>query len=373
MMSVLSTMFATLALAGAAIGSVTVEADKRGATGGTSPSTGSAAPRRAIAADKLLGQRIMVGLPGTSAPGSLLRRVREGRVGSVILFAANIVSRAQLLALTDSLQRAAREGGNPPLLIATDQEGGQVKRLPNGPPHLSPPQIAATGSTAVAGHEGRATGRYLKALGINMDLAPVVDVPTFAGAFIWRQGRAFSFSAAAVARYATPFALGLQAAHVAATAKHFPGLGTAAIDTDNKLDELHPTKAQRDAALVPYRTLIAHGLDAVMVSTGGFPAYDSSGSPAALSRPIIQKLLRGRLGFGGVTITDALGTPTGHDETTAGVLAARAGADILLYTDSAAAELPALERALRTGRLSRSEAQASYDRIVSLKHRVAGR
>src|SRR5690349_7429378 len=106
MMSVLSTMFATLAMAGAALGSVTVAADQRGPSGGTAPGTSPAAPRRAIAADKLLGQRIMIGLPGTSAPPSLLRRIREGRVGSVILFQANIVSRAQLLALTDSLQRA---------------------------------------------------------------------------------------------------------------------------------------------------------------------------------------------------------------------------------------------------------------------------
>ena len=149
-------------------------------------------------------------MAGTSAPKSLLRRIRDGQVGSVILFTPNITSRAQLKALTASLQRAARQGSNPPLLIATDQEGGQVKRLPNGPPDLSPPQIAAPGSTSVAHHEGRATGRYLKSLGINWDLAPVVDVPTFSGAFIWRQGRAFSFSADTVAKYATPFALGLQ-------------------------------------------------------------------------------------------------------------------------------------------------------------------
>jgi beta-N-acetylhexosaminidase len=341
-----------------------------GPSGGAAP----AGPKRAgVPADKLLGQRIMVGLRGTTAGATLLKRIRAGHVGSVILFRANIVSRSQLRALTASLQRAAREGGNPPLLIATDQEGGQVKRLANGPPDLSPPQIARTGSTAVAGREGSATGRYIKALGINWDLAPVADVPTFAGAFIWRQGRAFSFSAGTVAKYATQFAVGLQSAGVAATAKHFPGVGSAAIDTDTKLDELRPTRAQRVSALLPYRAMIGRGLDSVMVSTAGFPAYDPSGAPAALSRPIIQDVLRGRLGFRGVAITDALGTPTGHDEITAGVLAARAGADVLLYTDSASGELVALERALRAGRLSRAEAAAAYDRIVSLKHQVAGR
>jgi beta-N-acetylhexosaminidase len=326
-----------------------------------------------ISNEKLLGQRIMVGLPGTTADASLLDRIRRGRVGSVILFAQNISSRGQLIALIRSLQRAAQDGGNPPLLIATDQEGGQVKRLPNGPPHLSPPEIARKGSTTVAAHEGSATGRYLKRLGINWDLAPVLDVPTFSGAFIWKQGRAFSFHAGAVAKYATPFALGLQRNGVAATGKHFPGVGSAAVDTDNKLDELHPTKAQRAAALTPYRTLIGSGLDSVMVSTAGFRAYDRSGVPAALSGRMIQGVLRGKLKFDGVVITDALGTPTGHDERTAGVLAARAGADVLLYTDSAPGELGALEHALRKGRLSRVEADASYKRIVALKMRIAGR
>jgi beta-N-acetylhexosaminidase len=341
-----------------------------------SPRTAPAAQVRAtppaVSPTKLLGQRIMVAMDGTAAKAALLQTVREGRVGSVILFAANIAGRAQLEALTGSLQRAAREGGNPRLLIAVDQEGGQVKRLPGGPPHLSPPQIAASGSVAVASREGRATGSYLKGLGINMDLAPVVDVPTFPGAFIWTQGRAFSFGAGAVAKYATPFALGIQSAGAAATAKHFPGVGSAGVDTDNKLDVLRPSSGQLTGALIPYRALIPRGIDAIMLSTAAFPAYDPTGTPTALSRPMVQGLLRSRLRFRGVTITDALGTPTGHDEATAGVLAASAGADILLYTDSAPGELPALQAALRSGRLRLAEAQASYARIVALKRRVAG-
>jgi beta-N-acetylhexosaminidase len=313
----------------------------------------------------------MVGFSGTVAPSWVLSAARGGRIGSVILFAPNIVGRNQLKALTGSLQQAARSGGNPRLLIAIDQEGGQVKRLPAGPPHLSPPEMAASGSPSVAYNEGRATGRYLKGLGVNWDLAPVLDVPTFSGAFIWQQGRAFSFSSGTVANYGTQFALGLQSGHAAACGKHFPGVGSAGVDTDFKLDELHPSKAQRDAALVPYATAIPRGLDSVMLSTAGFPAYDPSGTPTALSRPLVQDVLRGQLHFRGVTITDALGTPTGHDELTAGRLAARAGADVLLYTDSAPGELSALESDLGHGRLSRREAEASYQRIVALKRRVA--
>jgi beta-N-acetylhexosaminidase len=312
----------------------------------------------------------MVGVSGTSPSAALLRSVRSGDVGSVILFASNIVSRHQTLALTGALQRAARAGGNPKLLIAVDQEGGQVKRLADGPPGLSPPQIAATDSVAVAGSEGRATGSFLKRWGINMNLAPVTDVPTFGRAFIWRQGRASSFNAGRVAEYTTAFALGLQASGVAATAKHFPGLGSAATDTDFKRQELTPTRAQREAALEPYERMIPRGLDAVMLSIAGFPAYDPTGASAALSRPIIQNLLRGRLRFGGVAITDSLGGPTGHDERTAGVLAASAGADILLFTDSAPGELAALSSALRTGRISAADAASSYRRILALKHKL---
>ncbi len=321
-------------------------------------------------ATKLLGQRIMVGMSGTVAPSWLLRAAKAGEVGSVILFSANIVSRGQTLGLTRSLQREARAGGNPKLLIAVDQEGGQVKRIPSGPPTLSPPQMAATGKVSVASSQGRATGRFLKRWGINMDLAPVSDVPTFRGAFIWEQGRAFSLHPGTTAKFATAFALGVQSAGVAATGKHFPGLGSAPTDTDFRLQELHPTAAQRGAALKPYARMIPRGLDAVLVAIAGFPAYDPSGAPAALSRPIIEGLLRNKLHFRGVTMTDALGAPTGHSQRTAGVLAAIAGADILLYTNSAPGELAALKGSLRSGKLSAGNADGAYRRILALKHKL---
>jgi beta-N-acetylhexosaminidase len=319
---------------------------------------------------KLLGQRIMVGFQGTTAPRWLLRDVRDGCVGSVILFAENLQSRSQSLALTGALQRAARAGGNPKLLIATDQEGGEVKRVPGVAPTLSPPEIVRTGQISTAATQGRATATGLRRWGINWDLAPVVDVPTSPGAFIWRQGRAFSFSAATVARYASAFARGLQSRGVAASAKHFPGLGSATTDTDFAHLQLHPTAAQRAAALEPYEAMIPAGVDSVMASVAGFDAYDRTGTVAALSRPIVTGLLRGRLKFSGVVITDALGSSTGHDERTAGVLAAAAGSDILLYTDSAPRELAALRSALSGGRLSRAEAGASYRRIITLKRRL---
>jgi beta-N-acetylhexosaminidase len=112
-------------------------------------------------------------------------------------------------------------------------------------------------------------------------------------------------------------------------------------------------------------------LDAVMVTTAGFPAYDRTGTSATLSSPIISRLLRGRLGFNGVVITDALNSPDGHEEISGGVLAARAGADIVLYVDSGSGELGALESAFAHGRITRAQAVASYLRIVALKQRLA--
>jgi beta-N-acetylhexosaminidase len=331
----------------------------------TSSAPGAATAPPSLA--QMIGQRIMVGLPGRVASQALLGRIRAGEVGSVILFAANIGSPGQTRRLIDSLQEAARAGGNPPLLIATDQEGGQVKRLPTLPPRLSPPQLVATGDVRRALAEGLATGRALRGLGINMDLAPVVDVPLYRGSFIRLEGRAFSPHAGLVATFAAAFAGGLQAGGVAATAKHFPGVGAALTDTDYRREELRPTSAQLAAALLPYRRLIAGGLDAVMLSTAGFPAYDRTGTVAVLSAPIVQQLLREQLGFGGVTITDGLGSPTGHGERQAGVLAAEAGADILLYTDSAPGVYTALEQAAARGGLPGANLLASYERIVALK------
>ena len=164
--------------------------------------------------------------PARPRPAAAARRPRRrGRLGDPVRRRTSC-SRSQTLALTGALQRAARAGGNPKLLIATDQEGGEVKRVPSGPPTLAPPEMVATGTLwPPPTTQGRATGSALRRWGINMDLAPVADVPTFGGAFIWRQGRAFSFNAATVARYATAFALGLQSRGVAADRQALPGTG----------------------------------------------------------------------------------------------------------------------------------------------------
>jgi beta-N-acetylhexosaminidase len=313
---------------------------------------------------RLIGQRIMIGFSGLAPPRKLLVQVRNGTVGGVILFAANIRSIAQTRSLTRQLQASARAGGNPPLFVAIDQEGGIVRRFRSGPPTLAPPDMARTGNPAVAYDQGLKTGRLLAQAGVNLNLAPVVDVATSPRSFIAQQRRSFGSDPDRVADFADQFVRGLKSTGVLATAKHFPGIGSALVDTDNKLQRITGPSRQLSDALLPYRRLASH-VDMVMLATAIFPAYDQS-APAALSARV-EHLLRDKVGFHGVTITDALESPTGSPSAAqAGVRAAAAGADIVLFAGSSG-DFPALLDAARRGVISEANLKGSYKRIVGLK------
>jgi beta-N-acetylhexosaminidase len=313
---------------------------------------------------QMLGQELMVRMAGTSPDPVLLDRIRRGEVGGVILYADNIVSPGQLSSLTAELQHAAHEGGNPSLLISTDQEGGQVKRLPWAPPTVPPPEMGADG-TQTSETQGAQTGDALKHEGINVDLAPVVDVAHSPSVFIWKQGRSFGMSASTVIDSAVPFANGLEQAGVAPTAKHFPGLGGALVDTDYALQ--HVTTEQRD--LAPYAQLIQDRIPMIMVSTGVIQNVDST-EPAALSHAVIAHLLRQQMGFQGVIITDDLERPTGYDTGQAATRAAAAGADIVLASTTETGGESAYSAMLtgaKDGAISRDHIRQSYQRVLALK------
>jgi beta-N-acetylhexosaminidase len=229
--------------------------------------------------------------------------------------------------------------------------------------------MGAAGSS-VSRRQGVLTGRDLHAVGINVDLAPVVDVAHSSGAFIWRQGRSFGMSAQRVIGSAVPFALGMLHSHVAPTAKHFPGVGGAAVDTDFAKQTL--SVGARD--LAPYRVLIKDHAPMIMVSTGVYPSLDSSRAPAALSRPIVTGLLRKKLGFVGVTISDDLERPTGYSTQDAVVRAAAAGIDIILVSSTEGAGDVAYRSVLgaaRSGKVPRAVIEAGYGRILALKAKFA--
>ena len=184
----------------------------------------------------------------------------------------------------------------------TDQEGGATRRLVWAPPHRSAALLGRQTAAAV-GAAGKATAIALRNVGVNVDLAPVADVPGGPSSFIAAQARAFSTDPNRVASLATAFAQGLADGGVAATAKHFPGLGRARVSTDVAAVTVGASLDQLDTDLIPYRRLIAAGIPLVMLSNATYTALDSK--PAAWSLAV-QTLLRRTLGFRGVTITDAL-------------------------------------------------------------------
>jgi len=321
---------------------------------------------------QLAGQRVVFAFPSTAPPAGLVARIREGSAGAVILLGPNVSGVAGTRRLTDALQAVPRPPGlEAPLLVMTDQEGGEVRRL-SVPPGPSAAALGALGVAAV-GAEGVGAGRGLAQAGVNVDLAPVADVAR-PGGFIDRQERAFGGSVASVASRASAFAGGLARVGLAACAKHFPGLGAAATTTDAGPARVDlPLGELRGVDEAPFARLVRAGVPMVMVSTAVYPALD--GRPAALSPRVVRGELRGRLGFRGVVVTDALDTPAVGPPDRLGdaaVRAAGAGADLIVVTSAADGErvAGALQAALSSGRLGRAAFVRSVDRVLALRERL---
>jgi beta-N-acetylhexosaminidase len=321
----------------------------------------AATPAAGPAPVTMAGQLLMTSMTGKTPTLTFLARIRAGQIGGVVLYSSNIGS-AGPGALVAQLQAAASAGGQPPLLIAVDQEGGIVKRL-DGAPTLAPPKMT---SPTVAQAQGVATALNLKRNGIDVDLAPVLDVGH--GGFI--TPRTFGGNAADVAARATAFAQGLAQGGVFATGKHFPGLGYAPVNTDNGSSIVSASRAALLTDLLPYQRGIAAGLPIVMISTAVYPRLGAE-IPAACARRIVGGLLRGQLGFQGLVITDDLNTPgVQHYFSTpdAAVRAIRAGVDMVIATGaSGPAVYSALATAARSGQLPASVVAAAYARVLALK------
>jgi beta-N-acetylhexosaminidase len=272
----------------------------------TTTATAPANPPPAPSAERMIGQKIMVGFRGSAEPPrALLKAIKAGRVGGVILFSENTGGAAGIAGMVRRLQGAARAGGNPRLLIASDQEGGDVKRIASAPPTLSPRQMGQAGA-ATARAQGAATGRALHALGINVDLAPVSDVPDSSRSFLGT--RTFGSTATVVSATAGAFARGVQSAGVAATAKHYPGLGTTgASNTDTAVVRVGTGIGELTARAKPFHALVDDGIHMVMVSNAIYTSLDAD-RPAVLSKSVVRTRLR-RFFPDGVVISDALEAP----------------------------------------------------------------
>jgi beta-N-acetylhexosaminidase len=295
---------------------------------------------------QLAGQRVIYSYTGLTPPAGLLSLVSHGEAAGVVFFGDNISSHAQIRSVIQTLELADASPQNPvraPLLLMIDQEGGNIRRL-SGAPLLSEKQIGASPNPMVeATKAGTAAGINLHGVGIDVNLAPVLDVYRSAGDFEDQRGRSYSMSPDLVATLGANFIIAQQRAGVAATAKHFPGLGSAT--TTQNTDERPVTLSVSRQSLgtideSSYDAAIAAGVRLVMVSWAVYPALDPS-LPAGLSSLIVQGQLRERLHFQGVTITDAIEAKAlGAFGTTQhrAVLAARAGMDLILCSSGEVAQ-----------------------------------
>ncbi|MEU6172197.1 glycoside hydrolase family 3 N-terminal domain-containing protein [Streptantibioticus parmotrematis] len=323
------------------------------------------------------GQRVVSSYPGLTPPAALLDAIAAGEVAGVIFFGENISSDSQITSVIGQLNKAnASSPVKLPLLLMTDQEGGEVRRLP-GAPVSSEKQIGEAGDPAgAASTAGTQAGQNLAGVGMNVNLAPVLDVYRTAGNFIDEYQRSYSMDPAVVSSCGHAFIEAQQKTGVAATAKHFPGLGAAA--TAQNTDEGPVTLTQslselRSVDEAPYTAAVCAGVKLVMCSWAVYTALDS-GHPAGLSSVVVQRELRQRLGFTGVTITDALeagAIDPSYDTGTRAVLAATAGMDLLLCSARDASQgadaVSALESALESGQLPSASFGAAVQRVTALR------
>jgi beta-N-acetylhexosaminidase len=337
----------------------------------TEPAGGSPSAAIAPTLAQLIGQKLVVRMDGVTPSADLLGRIKRGEVGGVILMGFNITTRTALIALTGKLRAAAAAGGQPRLLIAVDQEGGPVKRIPWAPPTLSAPAMGRLASTTVARQQGADTGAALLALGINVDFAPVADVPGSTASFMYQAGRTFSFNASRTAYLADAFASGLESQGVVPAMKHFPGIGLATRNTDAYVVTIRASTTGLAPGLRPYRRAIPHAIPLIMLSNATYTAYDPHYA-AGWSRPIAT-LLRRDLGYTGATITDSLdGTARARGLSTShlALRAAQAGTDMILVTGSEATSRGVYATLLadaQGGSIAKATLRASYDRIIALK------
>jgi beta-N-acetylhexosaminidase len=320
--------------------------------------------------ERVAGQSVVVRMEDR-ATDPLRAAAKDGTIGGVILFPPSDVAGERLADELDRLQKAARAGDNPPLLVSIDQEGGAVERIPALPPQISPFTIAQNDDRSTAVLEGRATGFQLRELGINVNLAPVLDVPSSDQQFM--APRAFGSTPEQVARLGLAFASGQRREGVAATAKHFPGLGTAIDNTDFAPTTVTASRPQLQRDLAPFRAAVEQGIDLVMVASAAYPAL-GSGRPAVLARQVATGLLREEMGYQGVTISDDLLAPAingAHPPREAALLASRAGTDLLLFAaDDVGAVAAGLAADVEAGRLDEARLRESCARVVALKERL---
>ena len=331
-----------------------------------------------ISLENTVGQKLMWSFNGHTPPPDFLAALSAGKVSGLTLFRSlNLDHPAQILELTGTLQRAARDAHQPRLLIGVDQEGGTLLAVPGTTRFPGNLALGATCSAELAQRVGFALGRELAALGINVNYAPVCDVINNVQNPVVGP-RSFGADPQLVAQFASAMVYGLQVAGVAAAAKHFPGHGDSTTDSHHGMDVLpHDEARLRAIEFVPFQAANQAGVKMIMTAHIALPDFDDGYQrPATLSPRILKKLLRDEMKFGGVVISDAMdmhAIQQGPLHVVEMVAGAQAGLDLLLLTSfvDQPAIYDALLLAARHGLLREVDLRASVDRIAALKQWVA--
>jgi beta-N-acetylhexosaminidase len=324
------------------------------------------------------GQRIIYSFPGPTPPPELFDRIRAGEAAGVHFFSDNVSSLAQIRAVIAELSEAQEESPiRAPLLFITDQEGGQVRGLP-GEPTVSEKQIGQSAdAVALARRAGTDAAENLRGVGMNVNLAPVLDVFREPGNFIDQAERSFSNDPNVVRRLGTAFIKSERDVGIAPSSKHFPGLGSARVDQNTDLAPVMLPVSRAELRRIdeaPYAAAISAGVKVIMLSWATYTSLDAD-RPAGLSPIVLQQELRTRLGFKGVTISDTLIAGSVVPFGTVGqrgVLAAEAGIDLLLCSFGDVSQgdeaRDALAVALQSGQLDRRSFNAAVRRVTALRN-----
>lgn len=319
-----------------------------------------------------IGQLFMIGFDGTAVSAEFASFLREYKPGGVILFSRNLESVAQIVELTDDLQRCSP---HLPLLISIDQEGGRVSRLPKDFTIFPPCEVLGRcGSSELAYAAAATTAKELRAVGINMNMAPVLDVNSNPANPVIGD-RAFGTTPDVVSEFGEATVRGLQDHRVVACGKHFPGHGDTNSDSHKELPIVAATRERLERIeFPPFRLAVANGVASMMTAHVLYPALDEH-RPATLSPTIIGRFLREELHYDGVVLTDDLEMHAIIDHYGIGdaaIQAIQAGCDMPLICrdrNRIVTALHAVDKAVANGDISAGRLAQSLARIRRLKER----
>jgi beta-N-acetylhexosaminidase len=329
-----------------------------------------------LSLDEKIGQLFLVGIPGTRMSPQTRDLLIKIKPAGVLVFSRNIGSAQGIAEYNESLNKLAKKNLKAPLLIAVDQEGDKVARIRSTPPLISPLSVGQTGSISLASDFGKLTAKSLSRLGFNMNLSPVLDLAdpednSFIGT------RSFGLDPGDILKIGREYISSHKSEEVIATAKHFPTHGHEI--TDSHFAKSRTKMKEEDLLkrdLLPYKALISEGLlDVIMIAHVSFPDLDPEGLPATFSEPIINGLLRKKLGFNGVVLTDDLemsGASGILDYGERAEKALKAGADLLMFAwNLNAQEFAArhIKDQVKAGNLSESFIDEKVKRILTVKEK----